>query len=72
MNKKRNTHKNNKKYKNIHHICANKCLETLKNSKTVQQGVSLIKDIAVGLGSLIVTAISEITDSIKDLDKNKN
>lgn len=72
MNKKQHTHKNNKKYKNSHHNCTNKCLETLKNSKTIQQGVSLLKDTAIGLGSLIITAVSEITDSIKTLNKNKN
>lgn len=68
MSKKQRTHKNS----NTSSFNAEKCLKTLKNSKTIQQSVSLIKDTAVGLGSLIVTAVSELTDAIKDLNKNKN
>lgn len=75
-NKQNNTHKNRRyKYSNKISECKteaiNKGIETIKNSKTVQEGVTLIKDTAVGLGSLLVTAITEVTDAIKTIANKK-
>lgn len=75
-NKQDNTHKN-RKYKHSRNIVEcnnpviNKGIETIKNSKTLQEGFTLIKDTAIGIGSLFITAVSEITDAIKTITNKK-
>jgi hypothetical protein len=75
-NKQNNTHKNRKhKRNNKFFTCkdqvVNKGIETIKNSKTLQEGVSLLKDTALGLGSLLVTAVTEVADAIKTIANKK-
>lgn len=77
MENKQNTTHKNRKYKHSNKISEckeqviSKGIETIKNSKTLQEGVTLIKDTALGLGSLLVTAITEVTDAIKTIANKK-
>lgn len=64
-NKQKHTRKHNRKNNN------NKNTKHTIGSKTVEQGLKLIKDISVGIGSLICTAASEISEAIRSA-KNKN
>jgi hypothetical protein len=76
-NKQNNTHKNRKNKHSNHNISEcknqviNKGIETIKNSKTLQEGVTLLKDTALGIGSLLVTAVSEVTYAIKTIANKK-
>lgn len=77
MENKQNNTRKNRKHKYSHKIseCKNqvidKGIETIKNSKTLQEGITLLKDTALGLGSLLVTAVSEVTDAIKTITNKK-
>lgn len=75
-NKQNNTHKNRKHKRNNKNITCNnstvnKSIESIKSSKTLQKGLTLIKDTALGIGSLMLTAFTEVTDAIKSITNKK-
>lgn len=75
-NKQNNTHTNRKHKRNnkstaCGNSAVNKSIESIKSSKTLQKGLTLIKDTALGIGSLMVTAFDEVTDAIKSLANKK-
>lgn len=64
-NKQKHTRKHKRKNNN------NNNTKPTVGSKTVTQGLNLLKDISIGIGSLICTAASEISEAIRSA-KNKN
>lgn len=73
MNNKNNTHKHNKRNKNkrMNKEGIKHGFDAVKNSKTITQGISLIKDTALGIGSLFCTAVKEAAAAINTITSKK-
>lgn len=75
-NNKNNIHKHNKRNKNNKNKRMNKeeikhGFDAVKNSKTITQGISFIKDTALGIGSLVCTAVKEAAEAISTITSKK-
>lgn len=71
MSNNTNTHKNkkfNKQYKQMNNRTA---YDSVVESKTVKAGCKLIKDMVVGIGSLLGAAVSDISSAVKSFSNNK-
>lgn len=70
MSNNTNTHKN-KKFKKQYKQMKNKAYKSVAESKTVKVGCKFIKDMVVGVGSLLGAAVSDISSAVKSFSNNK-
>lgn len=70
MSNNTNTHKN-KKFKKQYKQMKNNTYNAVVESKTVKVGCKFIKDMVVGIGSLLGAAVSDISFAVKSFSNNK-